>query len=152
MRISILASSLYFIGACWICGTQIGLTETARLQTDANAPYRAVMNEAVDGLRQMGYHIDPPAHLPQLITCDTCLAENHTFGAYEPDINKVIVSSHLDLKSMEGRATLIHEYGHYLLTQAGIPVEQQELACLALGNGVYHKYFVAAANPQVTYP
>ena len=127
-----------------VIGLGLGQVKVARAEMLYMEPYMSVMQQAVDGLRNAGVAVDMPKHIPTLVNCSACLTRHGAFGAYLPDKDQIVVSDHFDIGSAEGRAILVHEYGHYLLTSVGMPSASQEALCLRLGNSSYNPFFLAA--------
>ncbi len=144
MRFVSIITSLFMLLVCWLVGVEMGMAETMQQQNALEKPYRMVMDEAVERLIQAGYDVKYPAKLPMLHTCSSCLNQHEAFGAYIEATNAVIMPDDFDMTSTDGHAALIHEYGHYLLTQEDIPETKQERICLMLGNSVYQKFFTAS--------
>ncbi len=144
MKLSVVLPSLIFLIVCWLSGVGLGIAKTNSIANELNRPYEAIMHQAVDRLKQAGLEVDYPQHLPPIIVCDACLTEHNAFGAYEENMDAIVVPKKLDVTTLGGRATLIHEYGHYVMTKSGIPAEQQEKFALILSNSIYQKFFAAA--------
>ena len=61
-------------------------------------------------------------------------AAREAFGAYAETLDGIVLPDGFDITTLEGRSILAHEYGHYLMTKAGVPPVNQEKICIALGN------------------
>jgi len=146
MRFSVLITSVFAVIFCWFLGINIGLAETIHEETVGKHPYRMVMQEAVDGLRQFGIQVEYPKELPSVIVCGECLLKQEAFGAYSETLAQVVVPDGFDIEAVEGQSILVHEYAHYLMTKAGIPPEDQEEICLKLGNLATQRFFKAAMS------
>ena len=141
MRPNLWIASFGMLVLCWCAGVELGLAKTSHDLTEKEKPYRALMQQAVDGLNKSGISVAMPAKLPALYLCSACLAEHESFGAYVEANNQIVMPDDFNVTTTEGRSTLIHEYGHVLRTEAGIPDAEQEPRCLMLGNSVMQKFF-----------
>jgi hypothetical protein len=147
MRFSAIFPVCFFLIFCWIGGANLNAAAATSQKTAQELPYVEIMHEAVNELRLRGVTVEYPRTLPQLQRCSGCLALHEAFGAYQMSTDKVVMPDDFDVMSVEGRAILIHEYGHFVMTRAGVAAEKQEELCLMLGNGVYRRAFSLAANP-----
>ena len=146
MRLAIFITSIYVLVICWFVGAGLGNAEFARMRAEREQPYARVMQEAVNELQDYGMPVAYPDRLPPIVYCAACLQKSEAFGAFTDQVEQIILPENFDITTLEGHSILVHEYGHFLLTRAGVPSEQQEKLCLALGNMVFQKFFTAALN------
>ena len=146
MRPTLIVTSLHVLFFCWLCGIELGLTQTNHEKTMREEPYRAVMLDDVKDLKSFGIEVKNPDELPPLLLCNACLQRREAFGAYAESLDGIVLPDNFDITTLEGRSILAHEYGHYLMTKAGVPPENQENICIALGNMVFQRFFKTASN------
>ena len=109
--------------------------EQAKVQEAS--PLAAIMHDVVSDLQSHGVDVRYPPSLPTLLRCSECLDRGNHFGAYNAELNQVTVRDDIDITSPQGRAELMHEFGHVLLSQYGMEASKQEYFCLRLGNSSY---------------